>query len=269
MGIPFLRFALPLAVLYLYYRLLVLDPWIEQPDRTGDAAGSSLTPDEARALVDRSKSLLAEKHYEQALPPMIRLNRAFPENHIYIEELANTYASLGRFADESRMWEQYLQYAPVPSEACPQIGIAYDNQSRPDAAENAFQRCYQAEPNADNILYYAHALERKGDYARAGDLYRQGLKRAPNYPDLRLGLARIDLFQGRRAEALQRALAVLDRSPDNVDGLLVAGMACARLGEVRRAREYLQHGLRLSPNYRDLQIALAGLPGRPANGGHL
>jgi tetratricopeptide (TPR) repeat protein len=260
MDIPFIRFAFPAAVLYLFYWALVLNPWVDES--AGAAAARSangLTVAATRDLVDQSKDLLQEKKYDQALPKMLRLHRAFPENHIYIEDLANIYQALGRYGEEAQMWEQYMLYAPVPVEGCPQIGVAYQNQSRPSDAEKAFERCYGIEPNSDNILFYAHALEMKGDYRKAAALYEQGVKRSPNYADLSIGLSRVQMFLEQTDAAKRRVLEVLKRSPDNVDALLVAGMVLTREGELVEARKYLERGIHLSPTYRDLQLALGRL----------
>ncbi len=260
MDIPFLKFALPVAVLYLFYWALIANPWVdESAASSGTQTANGLSADAVRDLVDQSKKLLQEKKYEQALPLMLRVHKAYPESHIYIEHLATIYAALDRFGEEAQMWEQFLQYAPMPAEGCPQIGQAYEKQNKLGDAEKAFERCYIIEPNSDNILFYAHAVEMKGDYKKAAALYEQGVKRSPNYGDLCVGLARVQMFTGQSAKAKERVLAVLKRSPDNVDALLVAGMACTRTGDYVLARKYLEHGLKLSPAYRDLQQAMAHL----------
>jgi tetratricopeptide (TPR) repeat protein len=247
-------------VLYLFYWALILNPWVDESAASGGAQSvNGLTTEAVRDLVGQSKKLLLEKKYDQALPVMLRVHKAYPESHIYIEQLATIYAALGRFGDEAQMWEKFLQYAPMPAEGCPQIGQAYEKQSKPVEAEKAFERCYVIEPNSDNILFYAHAVEMKGDYRKAEALYEQGVKRSPNYGDMSVGLARVQMFQGQSAKARQRVLVVLKKSPDNVDALLVAGMACTRTGDFAEARRYLEHGLKLSPSYRDLQVALAFL----------
>jgi tetratricopeptide (TPR) repeat protein len=261
MDIPFVRFAFPVAVLYLFYWALILNPWVDESAGASGAARSAngLTVEATRELVDQKKKLLLEKKYDQALPAMLRLHQAFPENHIYIGDLANVYQALGRYGDEAQMWEKYLQYAPLPGEGCPQIAIAYQKQLRPMEAEKAFERCYIIDPDSDNILFYAHALEMKGDYRKAQALYEQGVKRSPNYADMNLGLARVQMFQGQLGAARLRVLAVLKRSPDYVDALLVAGMVCTREGNLAEARKYLQRGIKLSPSYRDLQLAMGRL----------
>src|SRR5258708_23219352 len=259
MDIPFVRVAFPVVVLYLFYWALFLNPVVDT------VATGGLSTDATRELMEHSKQLIAEKKFEKALPETLRLHQAFPENHIYIDQLANIYGALGRFAEEAAMWEKYLLYAPMPGEACPQIAIAYKKQNKDAEALNAYERCYTMEPNSDNILFYAEALERSGNRAKALALYEVGVKRSPHYADMIVGLARAEMFMDRIPDARKRVLEVLKTSPDNVDALLVAGMVCTRTGEYAAAARYLQHGLQLSPNYQDLRIALARVAQRKRN----
>jgi tetratricopeptide (TPR) repeat protein len=251
MDIPFVRLAFPVVVLYLFYWALFLNPVMDT------AATGGLSTDATREIMEHTRQLLLEKKFEQALPETLRIHQAFPENHIYIDQLATIYGAMGRFAEEAAMWEKYLLYAPMPGEACPQVAIAYKKQNKDAEALNAYERCYTMEPNSDNILFYAEALERNGNRAKALTLYELGVKRSPHYADMIVGLARVEMFMDRIADARKRVLEVLKTSPDNVDALLVAGMVCTRTGEYAAAQQYLQHGLKLSPNYEDLRIALA------------
>jgi tetratricopeptide (TPR) repeat protein len=251
MDIPFVRFAFPVVVLYLFYWALFLNPVMDM------GATSGLSTDEAREIMERIRLRLLEKNFEQALPETLRIHKAFPENHIYIDQLATIYGAMGRFEDEAAMWEKYLLYAPMPGDACPQVAIAYKKQNKDREALNAYERCYTMEPNSDNILYYAEALERIGNRTKALTLYELGVKRSPHYADMIVGLARVEMFMDRIVDARKRVLEVLKTSPDNVDALLVAGMVCTRTGEYEAAQRYLQHGLQLSPDYQDLRIALA------------
>jgi hypothetical protein len=53
----------------------------------------------------------------------------------------------------------------------------------------------------------------------------------------------VALRRGQAKQALDLVLPALERSPDSADGLLVAGLASIRLGELEKARDYLEHGL--------------------------
>src|SRR4029077_21214130 len=98
-------------------------------------------------------------------------------------------------------WEQYLQYSPTAIDGCPQVAFDYQKQNKPEEAFKAFERCWMIEADADTIFFYAHALETDGQFEKALKLYLDGIKRAPNYPDIQIGLARVQSRLGQAAAA--------------------------------------------------------------------
>jgi Tfp pilus assembly protein PilF len=73
---------------------------------------------------------------------------------------------------------------------------------------------------------------------------------------MRLGLARLELHSGRTASARSAAMDVLRRSPDDVDAMLIAGLAFQREGNRREAKKHLERGVRLRDTYADFHLAL-------------
>jgi tetratricopeptide (TPR) repeat protein len=76
---------------------------------------------------------------------------------------------------------------------------------------------------------------------------------------LQVGLARVLLHQDRLDQAKQLALEALQKSPQNVDVLLVVGLVYLREGDLNKAREYLEKGASISDGYLDFHLALARL----------
>jgi tetratricopeptide (TPR) repeat protein len=269
MRLPYLkilRIVIPLLTLVLLYgglfRLTIRQP------RLSPRVVPTLTPQESQELLSASSSLLNEGKYQEALQVMLKLHDAYPENHVYISKLADIYDHLGRYKEESDMWEQYLDHAPRPMEACPQIGQAYWKQGvlKEKEAISAFERCLSFDPsNSDSIFYLAHALEMAGQFDRAGELYQRGLTLSPKYTDLRLGLARVWLQQDMLEKAKESALGVLGESPDKVDALLIAGLVDAKQGNLGEAKKFLERGAKLSPGYTDFHIALAKIAEQEKN----
>jgi len=249
------RVGLPSLALPVFYWALFVPPG------SGSGVGSPGPKlEQLRLLRTDSESLIHAGKFEQALEPALQLTAAEPGNHAYLRNLAQVYNGLGRFADEARTWELFEESAPVPIEACPQIGIAYLKQARVEEALRALEHCYELDKdNADSIFYLALTWERKGDSQRAAELYRKGLTVAPDYVDLQVGLARTDLHLGKSKEARQAAEQVLTREPSNVDALLVAGLASWRTGDRQTARDYLEKGARLAPADADFSTALASI----------
>lgn len=247
-----LALGLPL-LLGIAYVGLMLAPRAGRPPR-------QLTAEESGALWGDSQSLFKQSKYHEALAAALKLHEAYPGNHLYIEMAATSYGRLGDYRHEAEFWEKYFDRAPNPVAACPQIGQAYWKQGRRDEAIAAFERCLAREPkNSDSIFFLAHALELDGKLDRAADLYRQGMKIAPEYEDMQIGLARVWLHQGKAAQAEQASQLILQRSPDNLDALLVAGMACSAEGRLRKAKEYLARGVQLSGTDSEFHEALAAI----------
>jgi tetratricopeptide (TPR) repeat protein len=252
------RVLLPAGVLALFYWGLFLSPPALEPEPSASLPDQAET--ETRRLADLAKKLLRQDLHAEALAPTLKLHEKYPGNHIYIWDLATIYNRLGRPADEARSWEEYLQAAPTPIQACPALPRAYEKQNLTDKAFDAYERCLALDPkDPDAIFFLALACERRGKGERARALYARGLALAPEYADMRLGLARHNLRGGRTEEALKAAERVLAKSPDNVDALLVAGSALHRLGRLDEARENLERGLKKSETYADLHLALASL----------
>lgn len=249
----FLALGLPLLVV-LVYVLLFFKPW------SHTAAAPRMTAEESSQLWSEANALFKMGKYEDALPEVLKLHETYPGNHIYIEMLADINDRLGRYQQESEYWELYFDRAPNPITACPQIGQSYQKQGKSSEALGAFQRCYDRDTeNSDSIFFLAHALELAGQNGRAEELYRSGLKIAPEYLDLQIGLARVLLHQDRLDQAKQLALESLQKSPQNTDVLLVVGLVYLKEGDLNKAREYLQQGASLSDGYLDFHLALARL----------
>ena len=249
-----LAISLPLVVA-LFYLGMLFKPWVHTA-----SPPKPMTAEESSKLWEQCNALFRQGNYQEALPGVLKLHEQYPGNHIYIEMAAEIYDHIGRYDQEAEFWEQYFDRAPNPVTACPQIGQAYAKQGKEKEALAAFERCLARDPeNSDSIFFLAHALELAGQTTQAEELYRQGIKIAPDYADLQLGLARIWLRQGRVAEATQVALKVLRKSPQNVDALLVAGLGFQREDNLPRARQYLEEGVKLSDGYLDFHFALARL----------
>src|SRR5262249_28768929 len=157
---------------------------------------------ETRRLLAEARDLQMAQRFQEAMVHLSRLYAMNPENHLYIQQLAEIHHRLGDYRQEAQMWEQFLIHSPLPIEGCPQIGLAYQSQGLRKEAFHAFERCLAIdEQNCDSLFFFGHALEKEGQTARAAALYRRGLKTSPLYPDLILGLARIQAQQGELATA--------------------------------------------------------------------
>jgi tetratricopeptide (TPR) repeat protein len=251
--IPFIRFAFPLLILYLFWWGFVENPWQDEEIPPG-----GLSTAQIQKLAQESTVLIAAQKPEQALAPLLILYKAYPESSIYIRQLAEIYQGLNRYDESAAMWEHFLQYSPRPTEGCPAIGLAYENASKPQEARKAFQRCWELDKqDPDAIFFYAHELEKSYQLDEAYAQYKHGVELSPEYPDMQVGLGRVEMRLGHLTEARARLLKVLKRRPQNVDALLAAGLTAAAQGDRGHAVAYLEKAQRLSPGYTEIGQVLA------------
>ncbi len=253
------RRTLPPSIVLFLFVDLVVNPYIPRLGTVaeGTRIEGQLTVDESRALLARSRQLMGAGQYQQALAPALRLYRAYPANYVYSQALAQIYHRLGSYKEESEYWEKFIEQAPLPIEACPDIGQAYWKLGRRDEAIAALERCLTYDPyEHDTLFELAHAREMTADYPQAAAIYRKALEKSPANPDCLLGLARAELRMGRVADARRLDARVLRASPKNPDALLVAGLVAKVSGNPSQARRYLLEGSELSPDYADFQTLL-------------
>ena len=249
------RISLPVLVLCLFYMAIYYVPSASQ---AGDLV--ALSPEETREILDMSRKKLRENKPEDALLLTEKLHNAYPQNHIYIEQLASLYHRMERYQEEAQTWEAYMKFSPTPIEACPQIGEAYRSQSLMKETLDACQRCLALDDkNVDSIFFLALAYEGNHQLDKARELYERGIQLYAPYLDPSIGLARVLLRQGNTAKAKEIISKVYEQAPDNVDCLLVLGMTLRSEGNLDEAKTHLQRGTQLSLAYTDFYVVLGGI----------
>jgi len=188
------------------------------------------------------------------------LNKAYPENHIYLGRLADIYDHTGRYDEEAKYWEKFMDHAPTPIEACPQIGNAYWKQGDKFEAQaiSAFQRCLALDPkNTDSLFYLGHALEMSSQWAQAAEEYKKGMAISPGYTDLALGLARCWLRMDKPDDAKKLAEQILSKHADSSGALLVLGLYYLHVGNYPQAKSVLKRGAAIAEKDPDFPLLLA------------
>jgi tetratricopeptide (TPR) repeat protein len=221
---------------------------------------TTLAPHESQRLADQSKSLVDQGRYADALKPTLILHKAYPQNHIYLGRLADIYDHLGRYDEEARYWEKFMDHAPMPIEACPQIGQAYWKQGEKFEAQAvaAYRRCLALDPkNTDSLFYLAHAMEMSGQWTQAAEQYQKGLAISPGYTDLTLGLARCWLRLDRPDDARKLAEQILSKHPRSSGAFLVLGMFYLHRENYAEAKKVLTRGASIADTDPDFHILLA------------
>jgi tetratricopeptide (TPR) repeat protein len=243
-----------IAVLAVFYWGLFVAP----ADRIEAARPSHVaTVDTYRQLVERSTALVREGRDREAFEVLRQLSDSSPNDHVYARQLAGVAQRLGRLQDEAIYLERFASMSPTPIEACPRLGEVYWKQGLAAQSLQAYERCLAFdEEDSDAVFYAARAYEWAGRDTEAQRLYERGLTLSPEYLDMALGLARLELRKGLTARARTTAVGVLEQDGSNVDALLIAGLACQREGNRADARKYLERGVQLKETYADFHLAL-------------
>lgn len=249
-----IRMVAPAVALGCYLWALSAEP---RARSVQDGAPGVLSPEESRQILEESKVLRRQGQNQRALEDLLKLHEAYPDNQIYSEELATLYGNLGNHREEAAYWEEFMRHAPLPEEACPQVGKAYEQQDRRKEATDAFRRCLALETNnPDSIFYLAHSLEMSREYTEAEALYERGITVDPHSFDMRTGLARVKLRTGKVADARRIAAKVIDEKPGYVDALLVLALIDWQEGNTTEAKSYLERGIAISGSNTELHEVL-------------
>lgn len=261
---PGVRLIAPVLVLAgLYWGVIASPPAVPEPAVAEAAAGPGPPGAEAgrlQRLARDAEGLIDAGRYTEALEAVSALRQADPNSHVHLRHLAAIHKGLGRPLDEAAAWEQYLQVAPTPQNACPDIGRAYERAADHARALDAYRRCHDLDPlDADLVFYHARAEERWGDRTTARALYEEGTRIAPEYADMSAALARLYLGDRRMRDAIRLIDAAVTHAPDNVDVLLAAGQVHLRAGAREAARRHLERAIQIDDTYPDLYLLLAAV----------
>jgi len=229
--------------------------------KTPSAANLTMPGEPAAAVVAEPAPISQTGAPTTGAQPMTQSSAASePETEIgYAEirkEAEQAHASQ-QFADEAKLWQQFMERSPLPQEACPAIGKAYERIGDIDTSIRAYERCVSIEPgNVDILVAFAHALQTNRDFDRAASLYRRVLLKDPGNLDARNGLALNELKQDHLREADQAVKSILEKAPDNTDALLIEGIVAWRQARLPDAEKIFLKGTALDDRRPDFHAFL-------------
>lgn len=258
MSMPLFRMFGSVAALSVCYWGIYVRPR-RQPVVLADPS-EGLSAEDAARLQERLAVLMRARRFSDAKPMAESMVKAFPNNPIYLRRLAEIEGELGHSKEEAEAWERFMKVAPSPGEALPALGNAYRRMGQIQQAIGAFERGVALEPrNSELMFYLGRAYEYGKAYAKARDTYKRACTLNPGDPDSTAGWARMEVFIGDPVQAARRVEEVLARNPNDVDCLLVHGMALRQQGQYAKAKISLLKGLKLSPGYGDFMLVLGGI----------
>ncbi|MDE2355260.1 MAG: hypothetical protein KGL69_00755 [Alphaproteobacteria bacterium] len=211
--------------------------------RAPQALAPQTLADEARAQEAQGRPDLAARTWLQALD-------AAPDDDSLLAEAVAALRRQSRFVEAFEACARAMAADP-PSSLAYQLGaeIAFNHLNDPDAAAEALARGVARFPRDPGLVSMAaQAAFFREEFALARDLARQALETASTPLAARILQTLLADHEG----ALTLALEALERSPDDGDMWLTAGLAAHQLGRFSEAGACYDRAEALSPGRADL-----------------
>ncbi len=247
------RLLVPAVILIPFF--CIINYWHVLP---GETSAESL--DQRMAIAGQAASALSAKRWDEARRDYEVLVKDSPDDPIYWNALGEIYHQQGDLNNEVRALGKVWDKSPTPIDACPRLPLGYQRLGRTNEAFEAARRCYDLDQkHTDSIFALAWIHERRQEWKESRELYEKGLVLAPQYADMQIGLARIELFHGSNSKAISFARAALKQNSRQPDALLVLGMAYRASGQLAEAARALEQALQIAETYPDVHLVLGGV----------
>ena len=215
-------------------------------------------PEFADALIAQARLAAGDKKREDAERLLERALAAAPKSVDAWLLKGDLARAIGKPDEAKAAFQKVIELSPQNFPARMSMALIETTGKNFDEARKHLQQARKSAPN-NPLTHYLEALIefRQANYPRARDAILQALKVAPNHMPSVLLAGAIEYALGSHAQAQSHLTRVVERAPANLYArkLLVASLA--KSGQVNRALEVIQPGLKQAPNDAVL-LALAG-----------
>lgn len=153
---------------------------------------------------------------------------------------------------------------PYPAASAPPPGYTGPSSTPPAATPvetGAIRVARASRPErVDPALEQGYTAYQRGDYAQAGEQYRNVLKQDPNNRDALLGSAALAVRERQGERAADIYARLLENDPNDADAL--AGLAALRQGDPQQTESRLRRALARAPESPALLFALGNVYAR-------
>ena len=198
-------------------------------------------------------TLLYEREYEAALQILEEITpRVTPKSEFYgktILSLGNAYSALGRHGEARAVYEASMALAPENTAFPYELGETYVRDGDWEAATNVFRNLLpRVEENpvalGQTLYGLARALERSDAFEESARTFERLLSLHPNHADALNYLGYMFAERGvRLGEAENFIKRALGSDPENGAYLDSLGWVYFKMGDYRRAQEYLKRAI--------------------------
>jgi protein O-mannosyl-transferase len=170
------------------------------------------------------------------------------------------YASMNQFDDAERQYLLAIRYGPRIPEACFELGLVWEKQSKRTEASKAYRDALRLKPDyafAHNNL--ANLLAEDGILDKAIQHYQQAIAADPKLVAAHHNLAILLRRTGDLNGAIQHLRSAVELEPAHADTRLELGQALMVADRYAEAIATFRGGLQLQSNHNALENALAWL----------
>ena len=186
-----------------------------------------------------------------------RIKKSPAEAPLIWEALCVGYRRTYRMVEADNLLKTWLYFDPDNVQAHFLRGEAHRQLGADGLAIENYQRVVDLDPTHELARrYLARALVRRGRYKEAASHFEVLLRRSPDDPELKTGLARSWRYLGRKEEAVALLDAVLGDHPEYGPALRERGRAALAVEAFADAEAWLRKAQRALPYDYDTQFAL-------------
>ncbi len=244
-------------------------PHTEAADCTGCHMPKRRTDDVVHAvmtdhLIQRKPpgDLLAEKPeqkqteasaYRGAVVPYYPASLPKPEDELY---LAIAQGSSGA----ARLAAAIEKFRPANAEYYRQLGDAWSNAGKCDAAVPAYEAALRHQPRSEAAeVRLATCLSQLRQFPRAAATLNEALKIAPGDAAAWIQLGATELAQGRTSDAVATFRKATEADPETVEAYNLLGAIQFESGDAKNAEAALRAGIQAKPNFAPIHNNLGNL----------
>lgn len=235
--------------------------------QTGDPGGAldlyaqalRLAPDSPAILAASAELYEANEDYATARYHLDKAHALAPENIHYALQLAGLYAEMGDRGQAASLYADVLERAPEHLEARYDLARIYTMEGETAKAAAAYERILR-ENSRDRAAQrrLLRLYDQLGDLDGADRILTAMLEDEPQNVDLLRAMADLRLKQGRREEAADHLLSILERHPGDVHGWVYAARTLRDGGGEAEAGGVAKKGLALFPKALELHKIAGG-----------
>jgi protein O-GlcNAc transferase len=217
-----------------------------KPERAAPTA--SLKPIDEVGKLKSANAAIAVQDFSTAVVYCTELVNAQSQNPDVYVSYGYALLNLGQFADAKTILTTAAKLAPNSADAFYMLGNACVELQEPDAAEQAWTRCYALSQEIEALYCdFCLLLFSRGKLAQAIDLMKTGLVRYPLNADIHFFLGNLHAEKADYAEAVIAYKNALRLNPESAILLSNYANALRQTGDLTLSNELAKRASQMAP----------------------